>query len=136
MKPMSSVSRVLLLAVVLAAPASAAPRMSSVSLYADAGGVPGEQVTQFEPAERLQHFRIRLSETVDASHHFAIRFIAVDASVGQGVEVTTVELRGQAADTLNAHVELPRDWPEGTYELQVKLDGKEIGRQRYAVQPY
>jgi hypothetical protein len=37
------------------------------------------------------------------------------------------------ANTINAKVSLPREWPVGLYRLDVMLDGKKIGSFEYDV---
>jgi hypothetical protein len=107
--------------------------IESVTLMADDGGQPGEEVDSFLPTDLVQHFKIDLDETVVGTPEFVVEFWAVETTAGNNRKITEFKAGAVVANTIDAKVSLPRDWPEGAYRLDVKMDGKLIGSQEYGV---
>jgi hypothetical protein len=107
--------------------------IESVTLRADDGGEPGEEVEVFIATDHKQHFDIRLDEAKVGNNSFVVEFWAVEISAGQNIKVTEWSGSGLLANTLNASVNLPRDWPVGQYRLDVKHEGKTIGSYEYEI---
>lgn len=123
------------LLLLVASLAQAEVRIESVTLYRDAGGEPGAEVASFELTDLKQHFLIRLSELKLGQHQFQVRFLAKETTQGDNVEVAKVDLEALIANQISTHVELPREWPLGRYQLEVRMDGKAIGRHDYIISP-
>ncbi|AVP97770.1 hypothetical protein C7S18_11430 [Ahniella affigens] len=107
--------------------------IESVSLHLDDEGEAGEEVRVFAKADQVQHFEIALDETKLGSHTFVVEFWAVDTSAGQNIKVSQFESGALIANTISAKVSLPREWPTGSYRLDVKMDGQTIGSHDYEV---
>jgi hypothetical protein len=107
--------------------------IESVTLRADDGGEPGEEVEVFIATDHKQHFDIKLDEAKVGNNSFLVEFWAVDISAGQNIKVTEWSGSGLLANTLKASVNLPRDWPVGQYRLDVKHEGKIIGSHEYEI---
>ena len=107
--------------------------IESVTLRADDAGEPGEAVEVFLPTDKKLHFDIALDETELGNHDFVVEFWASDTSAGKDIKVSEFKANSLVTNTINASIELPRDWPTGLYRLDVKMDGKKIGSHEYEV---
>jgi hypothetical protein len=104
-----------------------------VTLRSDVAGEPGETVEVFLPTDKKLHFDIALDETELGNHDFVVEFWAVDTSAGKDIKVSEFKQNSLVTNTINASISLPRDWPVGSYRLDVKMDGKLIGSHDYEV---
>ncbi len=107
--------------------------IESVTLRADDAGEPGEAVEVFLPTDKKLHFDIALDETELGNHEFLVEYWAVDTSAGKNIRVGDFKASALVANTINASLTLPRDWPTGLYRLDVKMDGELIGSHEYDV---
>jgi len=107
--------------------------IESVTFMTDDGGEPGEEVEAFLATDQTQHFQIDLDETKAGKHSFVVEFWAVEVVGASNVKVTEFKSDALIANTINASVSLPRDWPVGEYRLDVKMDGKTIDSFEYVV---
>jgi|GEM_PF-4844618 len=48
---------------------------------------------------------------------------AVDTSAGKNIEVYSVDLNSGVANVINGNISLPKDWPTGSYKLDIYLMG-------------
>ena len=69
----------------------------------------------------------------DGQHVFVVEFWAADTSAGKDIKVSEFKANSLVTNTINASIELPRDWPTGLYRLDVKVDGEKIGSHEYEV---
>ena len=123
-----------LVALLALLPAAAfAVGIESVTLRADDNGEPGEVVEVFIPTDQVQHFDIKLDEVTVGKHEYLVEFWAVDTTAGQDIRIMDFPTESLLANTINAKVSLPREWPVGLYRLDVMLDGKKIGSFEYDV---
>jgi hypothetical protein len=113
--------------------AASALSIESVAMMIDDAGEPGEEVEAFIATDHIQHFEITLDETKVGKSEFVVEFWAVETDAASNVKVTDFKAGGLIANTLKAQVSLPRDWPVGSYRLDVKMDGKVIGSYDYEV---
>lgn len=116
----------------LATPACALS-IASVQLQLDDDGEPGDVVDAFNADDRVQHFNIELDETKIGQHEWVVEFWAQSTDAGDEIKVSDFHTDGLIANTIDAMVSLPRDWPVGTYRLDVKMDGTSIGTHEYHV---
>jgi len=121
-----------LLLLALAAPAGAIS-IESVELMLDDAGEPGEAVEVFDASDRVQHFKIHLDETKLGQHAWLVEFWAEATDAGNEIKVLDFKTEGLIANTIDAKISLPRDWPIGTYRLVVTMDGEPIGTYNYEV---
>jgi hypothetical protein len=113
--------------------AASATGVAGVTLMLDDAGSPGEEVEAFHPGDHHQRFRIELDETELGSHEFVVEFWAVDTAAAANTKVTEFKGGALVANTIDADVSLPRDWPIGSYRLDVLMDGEPIGSFDYEV---
>lgn len=104
------------------APASSGSdiNVTEVHLYRDDGfGEAGEEVEDFRPGDHKMHFEL-VADNLPSGETTKWVFTAVDTEAGKNIEVASDET-GEilAADQLTAYVELPNDWPIGTYKAEV-----------------
>jgi hypothetical protein len=98
-------------------------RIESIKLMRDNGsGEPGDEVQSFTPADRKMHFEIKTTSMLPAGSKVLWVFIAVDIPDGKNIEITTVKTDVLAANVLSANLELPRDWPVGSYKADVYIN--------------
>jgi hypothetical protein len=107
--------------------------IESVTLLLDDNGSPGEEVETFAPSDRVQHFEIALDETKVGKHAFVVEFWAVETEAASDVKVTEFKSGAMVANTVTAQVSLPRDWPVGSYRLDLKMDGTLVDSYDYEV---
>lgn len=130
--------RVWILAVLLAltiGEACSQELVRQVQMLRDRDGEPGEVVTEFRPQDRKKHFRVELDQLALGSRTFQVRYIAEEIADGKEIVVATADVGSLVASEINAHVELPNDWPIGRYRVELLMDGNAIGAHRYIVSP-
>lgn len=93
--------------------------VQSVALAATEGGTP---VTAFSASDHVIHAAIELNR-IEPGLTAKVVWTAVDTTAGQGIEVAQNEFTSLAANNIKAQVELPNDWPTGTYKLDIYLNG-------------
>lgn len=82
----------------------------------------GEAVASFSPTDRILYAAIELNR-IETGLTGKTVWMAVDTTGGQNIEIAQKEFSGLAVNTINAQVELPRDWPTGKYKLDIYLNG-------------
>lgn len=107
--------------------------IEDVVMMRDAGGEAGEEVDSFAPGDHVQHFKITLDEMKVGQHEYTVEFWAAHTSAGDDIKVADFAAGGLLANTIDAQVSLPRDWPTGEYRLDVMMDGEKIGSYEYEV---
>lgn len=96
--------------------------IESVVLSRDDGsGDPGETVTAFAPEDHIFHATIQLNR-IETGLKVKLVWVAVDAGGQQNTNIDESEFTGLAVNTINGEIELPRDWPTGTYRLDIYLN--------------
>jgi ABC-type glycerol-3-phosphate transport system substrate-binding protein len=104
--------------------------VEEVVMSASEGG-PG--ATTFSPSDHTIYSEVRLNR-VETGLTVKLVWTAVDTSAGQDIEVATKDFTSLAANTINAQVELPNDWPTGSYKLDIYLNGTLAKTADYSVQ--
>ena len=82
----------------------------------------GSATTTFSSTDRTIYAAINLSR-LETGLTAKVVWTAVDTSAGQDIEIAQKEFTGLVVNVINAQVELPQDWPTGTYKLDVYLNG-------------
>jgi hypothetical protein len=93
--------------------------VQSVALSTTEGGT---ATTTFSPSDYVIHAAIELNR-IESGLTAKVVWTAVDTSAGQDIEVAQKEFTGVVANQIKAQVELPNEWPTGTYKLDVYLNG-------------
>jgi hypothetical protein len=109
--------------------------ISNVTMYRDDGsGQPGEEVTVFKAADHTMHFEAD-AEGLQTGQNVKLVFTGVDTSEGRNLDVATAET-GELliADQITGQVSLDRDWPLGTYRLDVYVDDVKVFSWEYTVE--
>ena len=104
-------------------PANADIYIEKISMAKDKDGSPGDTTTSFEPSDRTIHCVINLNKAKGGTN---IKFVwkAVDVSGVQSGDLTTVEYTTKSFENLvHSHLTRPSDWPTGTYEADVYING-------------
>ena len=89
----------------------------------DDNGKPGETTTTFEPADHTIHCVADLNK---ARAGTKIRFVwkAIDVPTDKNEDIKTIDYSTKSfEDKVHAHLTLPRDWPKGTYGVDVYING-------------
>jgi len=82
----------------------------------------GTAQAAFSPSDHDIYAAIQLNR-IEAGLTAKVVWTAVDTSAGKNIEIAHKDFSSLAANTINASVELPRDWPTGTYKLDIYLNG-------------
>jgi hypothetical protein len=104
-------------------PANADVYVDKISMAKDNNGDPGDTTTTFEPGDRTIHCVINLNKAKGGTE---IKFVwkAIDVSGLQSGEITTVDYTTRSFENkVHAHLTKPADWPTGTYEVDVFING-------------
>ena len=104
-------------------PANADVYVDKIHMAKDKDGSPGEDTTTFETGDRTIHCVINLNKAKGGTN---IKFVwkAVDVTGVQSGELTTVAYTTKSFENLvHSHLTRPSDWPTGTYEADVYING-------------
>lgn len=99
------------------------------ALFADDGkGGRGARVDSFKPANHRLHFGVQVNGFFMGKAEAHWTFVALDTAVGKNQKITEMksDVSNTPGDTLTAQVELPNDWPVGTYRAEVTLNGRPL----------
>jgi hypothetical protein len=94
--------------------------VQNVTLSATEGGT---ATTTFSPSDHVIHAAIELNR-IETGLTARVVWTAVDTTGGKDLEIASKDFSSLAANNITAQVELPRDWPTGSYKLDIYLDGK------------
>ena len=98
--------------------------VASIEMATEKGGQPGDTVQSFSPTDNPMHFVIKLNDSAKGTK---VRVVLMAVSVSTGDKDTKVgELDYETKaleDRVNAQFELPRDWPTGSWRLEVYING-------------
>jgi hypothetical protein len=104
--------------------------VQSVALSNTSGGA---AATTFSPADHTIYAAIQLSR-LDTGLTAKVVWTAVDTSAGQNLAVGEKEFTSLVANVIQAQVELPRDWPTGSYKLDIYLNGTLANTTAFTIQ--
>ena len=105
-----------------AAASSGPVAVQNVRLARDNGsGEAGETVTGFSPSDHVFHAVVELNR-IETGLKVKLAWVAVDAGGEQGFEIDSTEFTSLAANVVNGRIELPNDWPVGSYRLDIYLN--------------
>jgi hypothetical protein len=98
--------------------------VESIDLARDSGGSAGEKVQTFRPTDNPMHFVVNLSE-FESGTKIKVVLMAVSVATGESnVKVGEIERStGSLENQMDATMTLPRNWPTGTYRVDVYVNG-------------
>jgi hypothetical protein len=104
-------------------PANADVYVDTLSMAKDKDGDPGDTTTSFEPGDHTIHCVADLNKAKGGT---AVKFIwkAVDVEDSKNGEIKTIDYSTKSFENkVHAHLTLPRDWPKGSYKVEVYING-------------
>lgn len=114
--------------------ALAAPTVKSIELLKDDAGKPGAAVPYFKPSDRVMHFKAQL-ESLQGSTKAKWVFTGLETEAGKNIKITEAEASSLIANTIDGTLKLPRDWPFGTYQAELFVNGSSLKKQKFYVTP-
>ena len=93
----------------------------------------GDTVDQFLATDRTQFFEAETSRLLDAGTKVKWSFTAVKTTSGNDILIKDVTTDVLVANQLSAHISLPRDWPVGSYKVDVYFNDNLIKTLNYEV---
>ena len=104
-------------------PANADVYVNRVYMAKDNDGDPGSETTSYEPTEHKVHCLIELNKAKKGTQ---IRFVwkAVEVEGEKDKEIKTTDYTTNSFENkVHGHLQLPYDWPKGTYRVEVYING-------------
>ena len=103
-------------------PANADVYVDQINMAKDKNGDPGETTTTFEPGDRTIHCVAELNKAKGGTQ---VKFVwkAVDVAGTKG-EFKTIDYTTRSFENkVHGHLTRDSDWPTGTYEVDVYING-------------
>jgi hypothetical protein len=105
-------------------PANADVFIEKIHMAKDDSGKPGESSTTFAPDEHTVHCVIDLNKAKGGT---TVKFtwVAVDVEgLAKNDELKSIDYTTRSFENnIHAHLTLPKDWPKGTYKVDVYING-------------
>jgi len=104
-------------------PANADVYVERIRMAKDDDGKPGETTTSFAASDHTVHCVADLNK---AKRGTVMKLVwkAVDVSNGQNGEIKTIDYTTNSFENkVHGHLTLPRDWPTGSYRVEVYVNG-------------
>lgn len=104
-------------------PANADVYVKDINMAKDNNSDPGDTTTSFGPGDRTIHCVADLNKAKAGTE---VKFVwkAVDVSGSKNGEIKTIDYTTKSFENkVHAHLSLPYDWPTGTYEVDVFING-------------
>jgi hypothetical protein len=97
-------------------------------------GAPGDRTESFSPEDRTIHCVVKLKK---ATRGTAMRFSwwIVDADGSKNQKIKDIDYTTKTLENIvHGHLSLPQDWPQGSYKVQVYVNGDLDRTVNYAIQ--
>jgi uncharacterized protein involved in high-affinity Fe2+ transport len=97
--------------------------IDKIHMAKDQNGEPGESAKTFDPADRTIHCVITLNK---AKAGTAIKFVWIMADVegSKNEQIKSIDYTTKALeDNVHGHLMLQKDWPKGSYRVEVYING-------------
>ncbi len=109
--------------------------IESAALAKDSGGKPGDTVTNFTPADKIQYFVVTLNEGKTGTRVKGV-FTVVNADGVTDQKMAETEVVTADGDQTKAsfHISLPSEFPVGEYKADFFLNDKLAKTINYKVQ--
>ena len=104
-------------------PANADVYVTRVYMAKDKNGQPGDETSTYDPSDRMVHCLIELNKAKKGTE---VRFIwkAMDVEGEKDKEIKTTDYTTNSFENkVHGHLQLPYDWPKGTYRVEVYING-------------
>ena len=115
-------------------PADADVYVDEIHMAKDNDGAPGDEAASFEPGDRTIHCVVKLNKAKGGTK---IRFDwrAVDVKELSNGNIRTIDYTTKSFEnSIHAHLTLPRDWPKGSYRVDVYVNGNLDKQVSYTVE--
>jgi hypothetical protein len=104
-------------------PANADVYVEDFNMAKDKNGDPGDTTTTFEPGDRTIHAVAGLNKAKAGTQ---VKFVwkAVDVVGSKNEEIKTIDYTTKSFENkVHGHLTLPYDWPKGTYQVDIYING-------------
>lgn len=103
-------------------PANADVYVERIRMAKDDDGKPGETTTSFAPTDHTFHVVADLNKAKGGTV-MKLVWKAVDVLNGQNGEIKTIDYTTKSFENkVHGHLTLPKDWPKGTYRVEVYVN--------------
>jgi len=104
-------------------PANADVYVDQINMAKDINGDPGEDTTVFAPGDRTIHCVIMLNKAKGGTK-VKFDWMAVDVAELGNSEIKSIDYTTRPFENkIHAHLTLQRDWPKGSYRVDVNVNG-------------
>jgi hypothetical protein len=103
-------------------PANADVYVEKIYMAKDNDGEPGDETSSYEPSDHKVHCLIDLNK---AKKGTKVRFVwkAVDVEGEKNKEIKSTDYTTNSFENkVHGHLQLPYDWPKGTYRVEVYIN--------------
>ena len=104
-------------------PANADVYVNRVYMAKDKNGQPGDETTSYEPTDHTVHCIIELNKAKKGTE---VRYVwkIWDVEGEKDKEIKTTDYTTNSFENkVHGHLQLPSDWPKGTYRVEVYING-------------
>ncbi len=104
-------------------PADAEVYVNRIYMAKDNDGEPGDETVLYDPTDHKVHCLIDLNKAKKGTQ---IKFVwkALDVQGEKDKEIKTTEYTTNSFENkVHGHLQLPYDWPKGTYRVEVYING-------------
>jgi len=104
-------------------PANADVYVNRVYMAKDKNGQPGAETTSYDPADHMVHCIIELNKAKKGTE---VRYVwkIWDVEGEKDKEIKTTDYTTNSFENkVHGHLQLPSDWPKGTYRVEVYING-------------
>ena len=115
-------------------PANADVYVDEISMQKDDNGKPGEKTNTFAPGDHTIH---AVADMNKAKGGTKVKFVwkAVDAGGLKNEEIKTIDYTTKSFENkVHGHLTKPTDWPKGTYEVEIYVNGALDKTIRYTIE--
>ena len=104
-------------------PANAEVYVNEINMAKDRDGDPGDEADEFSPVDRTIHCVIMLNKARGGTK-IKFTWTAVDVAELGNSEIRSIDYTTRPFENkIHAHLTLQRDWPKGSYRVEVYING-------------
>jgi hypothetical protein len=109
-------------------------KIDSTKLLKDNGsGTAGDEVQSFKASDHKEYFDMQLSDFLKTGSNVKFVLTAVDTTAGKNINITEVNTKVVVGNKLTANLSMDKDFPVGSYKVDVTVNGKPLGSIDYTV---
>jgi len=104
-------------------PANAEVYVEDINMQKDNNGDPGEKTTTFAPDDHKIHAVANLNKAKGGTK---VKFVwkAIDAGAWHNEELQAIDYTTRSFENkVHGHLTKPTDWPKGSYEVEIYING-------------